>query len=171
LGEFEIPAPWFTSLNPLLIIVLTPFLMAYWRKRKESGREPNLFRRMALGCALAGVACILMIGAALAYNANGAPVSSLWVIFYFVLLTCGELLVLPVGLALIGTLSPAQVAAMMMGAWYIAKFIGSVSAGFIGTLWSVIPTELFFAIGAGATFLAALILFWMGRARTGVTAS
>jgi POT family proton-dependent oligopeptide transporter len=172
LGDFEIPAPWFTSLNPLLIIVLTPFLMTYWRRRKESGHEPNLFRRMALGCALAGIACLIMVAAALAYSAgDGAPVSSLWVIAYFVLLTCGELLVLPVGLALIGTLSPVQVAAMMMGAWYIAKFLGSVSAGFIGTLWSVIPTELFFAIGAGATFLAALILFWMGRARTGVTAN
>lgn len=172
LGDFEIPAPWFTSLNPLLIIVLTPFLMAYWRRRKENGHEVNLFRRMALGCALAGLACLIMVAAALAYSAaGGAPVSSLWVIAYFVLLTCGELLVLPVGLALIGTLSPAQVAAMMMGAWYIAKFLGSVSAGFIGTLWSVIPTELFFAIGAGATFLAALILFWMGRARAGAPAS
>lgn len=33
LGGFEIPAPWFTSLNPLLIIALTPLLMIYWRKR------------------------------------------------------------------------------------------------------------------------------------------
>jgi POT family proton-dependent oligopeptide transporter len=60
---------------------------------------------------------------------------------------------------------------MMMGAWYIAKFVGSLSAGFIGTLWLEIPTELFFAIGAGSTFLAALILFWMGRAKSGETAS
>lgn len=166
LGGFEIPAPWFTSLNPLLIIALTPLLMIYWRKRKEAGRAPNLFRRMALGCALAGLACLVMVGAALAYSAGGgAAVSSLWVIAYFVLLTLGELLVLPVGLALFGTLSPVQVASMMMGAWYIAKFVGSLSAGFIGTLWLTIPTEFFFAIGAGATFLAALILFWMGRAR------
>ena len=90
---------------------------------------------------------------------------------YFVLLTLGELLVLPVGLALFGTLSPVQVASMMMGAWYIAKFVGSLSAGFIGTLWLTIPTEFFFAIGAGSTFLAALILFWMGRARVAANAS
>lgn len=171
LGGFEIPAPWFTSLNPLLIIALTPLLMIYWRKRKEAGQEPNLFRRMALGCALAGLACLVMVGAALAYSAGGGAVSSLWVIAYFVLLTLGELLVLPVGLALFGTLSPVQVASMMMGAWYIAKFVGSLSAGFIGTLWLTIPTEFFFAIGAGATFLAALILFWMGRARLAANAS
>lgn len=169
LGGFEIPAPWFTSLNPLLIIVLTPLLMIYWRKRKEAGQELNLFRRMALGCAVAGLACLVMVGAALAYSAGGgAAVSSLWVIGYFILLTLGELLVLPVGLALFGALSPVQVASMMMGAWYIAKFVGSLSAGFIGALWLTIPTEFFFAIGASATFLAALILFWMGRTRPAV---
>lgn len=168
---WEIPAPWLTSLNPLLIIVLTPFLMTYWRKRKEAGHEQNLFRRMALGCAIAGVACLLMVAAAYDYAASGAPVTALWVVGYFVLLTMGELLVLPVGLALFGTLSPVQVASMMMGAWYIAKFIGSVSAGFIGTLWEVVPSEIFFAIGASTTFLAALILFWMGRTRAGVTAN
>jgi proton-dependent oligopeptide transporter, POT family len=88
-----------------------------------------------------------------------------------VLLTLGELLVLPIGLSLFGTLSPVQIAAMMMGAWYIAKFIGSLAAGFIGTLWLTIPTELFFAIGVGAALLAALVLFLMGRARTGVSAA
>jgi POT family proton-dependent oligopeptide transporter len=167
LGGWDIPAPWFYSINPLLIIVLTPFLMAFWRKRKEAGHEPNLFRRMALGCAIGGLACLVMVAAAFAYTSAGAPVSSLWVIAYYVLLTLGELMVLPVGLALFGKLSPAQVAAMMMGAWYIAKFIGSLSAGFIGTLWEVIPTQYFFAIGAGSTFLAAIILYWKGGPRAG----
>jgi POT family proton-dependent oligopeptide transporter len=168
---WEIPEPWFLALNPLMIIVLTPFLMLFWRKRKEAGHEPNLFRRMALGCVLAGLASVVMIGAALAFKASGAPGSSLWVIGYFVLLTLGELLVLPIGLSLFGTLSPVQIAAMMMGAWYIAKFLGSLAAGFIGTLWLTIPTELFFALGVGSTLLAALVLFWMGRTRTGVSAT
>jgi proton-dependent oligopeptide transporter, POT family len=172
LAGWEIPESWFLALNPLLIITLTPFLMVFWRKRKDAGHEPNLFRRMALGCVLAGLASLAMIGAALAHNANGGePVSALWVIGYFVLLTLGELLVLPIGLALFGTLSPVQIAAMMMGAWYIAKFLGSLAAGFIGTLWLTIPTEYFFAIGVASTLLAALFLFWMGRARTGVSAA
>jgi proton-dependent oligopeptide transporter, POT family len=171
LGGWDIPAAWFYSINPLLIILLTPFLMAFWRKRKEAGHEPNLLRRMALGCAIAGLACLVMIAAAYQYATVNAPVSSLWVIAYYVLLTVGELMVLPVGLALFSKLSPVQVAAMMMGAWYIAKFIGSLSAGFIGTLWLTIPTQLFFAIGAASTFLAALVLLWMGRSRIAATSA
>lgn len=172
LGGWDVPVSWFWALNPLLIILVTPFLMMYWRRRKEAGHEPNLFRRMALGCALAALASLVMVAAALAYNANGsAAVSALWVMGYYTLLTLGELLVLPIGLSLFGTLSPVQIAAMMMGAWYIAKFLGSLAAGFIGTLWLTIPTELFFMIGVVAALLAAVILFWMGRARTGVSAA
>lgn len=172
LGGWDVPVSWFWALNPLLIILVTPFLMTYWRKRKESGREPNLFHRMALGCVLAAVASLVMVAAAIVYNAGGGEqVSALWVIAYYVILTLGELLVIPIGLSLFGTLSPVQIAAMMMGAWYIAKFIGSLAAGFIGTLWLTIPTELFFGIGVGTALLAAIILFWMGRARTGVSAA
>jgi POT family proton-dependent oligopeptide transporter len=112
-----------------------------------------------------------MVVAALVYNASGGQVSPLWVIGYYVLLTLGELLVLPIGLALFGTLSPVQIAAMMMGAWYIAKFLGSLAAGFIGTLWLTIPTEWFFAIGVGSAMLGAIVLFWMGRSRTGLSAT
>lgn len=160
-GHWEIPATWFQSINPLLIITLTPFLMSYWRRRRERGHVPNLLHRMALGCSISGLASILMIFAALAFRVEG-PVNAIWVVGYFVLLTVGELLVLPVGLALFVNLSPAQVASTMMGAWYIAKFLGSLAAGAVGTLWLEIPAEWFFAIGAATTFLASMLLFLMG---------
>lgn len=162
--RWQVPATWFQSINPLLIITLTPFLMQYWQRRREQGHSVNLFRRMAFGCAITSVACLVMVAAAVNYRLEG-PVSALWVIGYFVLLTLGELFVLPVGLSLFGRLSPVQIASTMMGAWYIAKFIGSLSAGFIGTLWSSIPAEWFFAIGAASTFLAASILMAMGSRR------
>ena len=172
IGGWDVPVSWFWALNPALIIVVTPFLMMYWRRRKQAGHEPNLFHRMALGCVLAALSSLVMVVAALAYKSGGGQqVSALWVMGYYVILTLGELLVLPIGLSLFGTLSPAQIAAMMMGAWYIAKFLGSLAAGFIGTLWLTIPTELFFAIGVATALLAAVILYWMGRARTGVSAS
>nr|WP_240454618.1 peptide MFS transporter [Caulobacter sp. 17J65-9] len=163
--SWRIPATWFQSINPLLIITLTPFLMGHWQRRREQGHAANLFGRMALGCAITAAACVVMVLAAIDYRLGG-PVSALWVVGYFVLLTLGELLVLPVGLSLFGNLSPAQIASTMMGAWYIAKFLGSLSAGFIGTLWSTIPAEWFFAIGAGSTLLASLILLVMASGRT-----
>ena len=104
-----------------------------------------------------------MVAAALSSGPEGARVSSLWVFGYFVLLTLGELLVIPVGLALVETLAPVRFASMAMGAWYIAKFLGSLLAGFMGAFWLVIPPWTFFSLGVISTLVAAVCLFAMAR--------
>jgi POT family proton-dependent oligopeptide transporter len=159
----EIPATWFQSINPLLIILLTPVLIRFWRARGVAETVPNLLRRMSFGCVLAGLAMALMVGAAAVSGAGGAHVSYWWTVGYFVLLTLGELYVIPVGLTLVETLSPAAFAATAMGGWYIAKFLGSLLAGFMGAYWLKIPASDFFALGMVSPFLAAICLWLMAR--------
>jgi POT family proton-dependent oligopeptide transporter len=163
--HLEIPATWFQSINPLLIIVLTPFLMRYWAKHAERHGPANLLARMSLGCVVASLSMVVMVVAAALNARTGQPVSAGWVTLYFILLTIGELLVIPVGLTLVGALSPAQVAAMAMGGWYIAKFLGSLLAGAMGAYWGIIPATAFFGIGAASVMLAALFLYMLGRMR------
>ena len=106
---------------------------------------------------------LVMVLAALASGPDGARVSSLWVVAYFVLLTLGELFVIPVGLTLVESLAPARFASMAMGGWYIAKFLGSLLAGFMGAYWLVIPPTAFFSLGMGSTVAAAACLFVMAK--------
>jgi POT family proton-dependent oligopeptide transporter len=164
-ARFEIPATWFQSINPLLIIALTPFLMRHWANRAKRRGPANLLVRMSLGCAVAALSMVVMVVAAALNAKTGQPVGAGWVIAYFVLLTIGELLVIPVGLTLVGALSPVQVAAMAMGAWYIAKFLGSLLAGAMGAYWGVIPATVFFGLGASSVLLAAIFLYGLSRAR------
>ena len=163
LGGFTIPATWFQSINPLLIIVGTPILIRFWRARRVQEATSHLLRRMATGCVIAAVAMLVMVLAAIASGPGGARVSSLWVLAYFVLLTLGELYVIPVGLTLIESLAPVRFASMAMGAWYIAKFLGSLLAGFMGAYWQVIPASTFFSLGMGSTLLAAMCLYAMAQ--------
>lgn len=163
--RLEIPATWFQSINPLLIIVLTPFLMRHWAKRAARNGPANLLARMSLGCAIAALSMVVMVVAAALNAKTGRPVGVEWVTAYFVLLTIGELLVIPVGLTLVGALSPVQVAAMAMGAWYIAKFLGSLLAGAMGAYWGVIPATSFFGLGASSVMIAAIFLFFLSRSR------
>ena len=158
-----IPATWFQSINPLLIIVLTPFLIRFWRSRGKREDVAQLLRRMSIGCIVAGLAMMLMVGAAAMSGPEGARVSSWWTIGYFVLLTLGELLVIPVGLALVDKLSPAAFAATAMGGWYIAKFLGSLLAGVMGAYWLKIPPSEFFALGMVSPLLAAVCLYLLSR--------
>ena len=166
LGGFTIPATWFQSINPLLIIVGTPILIRFWRARRAQETTPHLLRRMAIGCVIAALAMLVMVLAAIASGPGGARVSSLWVLAYFVLLTLGELYVIPVGLTLIESLAPVRFASMAMGAWYIAKFLGSLLAGFMGAYWLKIPPSSFFALGMVSPLLAALCLYVMARMRS-----
>jgi POT family proton-dependent oligopeptide transporter len=161
--RFTIPATWFQSINPLLIILGTPVLIRIWRRGKTKETTAHLLRRMAIGCIIAATAMLVMVLAALASGAEGARVSSLWVFAYFVLLTLGELFVIPVGLTLIESLAPVRFASMAMGAWYIAKFLGSVLAGIMGVYWLVIPAWAFFCLGMTSTIIAAVSLHSMSR--------
>ncbi len=161
--RYEVPATWFQSINPLLIILLTPALIAFWTRRAQKRGPPDLLARMSLGCAVAALSMVVMVVAAAVHAATGQPVSAWWVIGYFVLLTLGELLVIPTGLTLIGAWSPLQVASMMMGAWYIAKFIGSVLAGVMGAFWGAVPATAFFGVGAIAVAAASVSLLALGR--------
>lgn len=161
--QTEIPATWFQSINPLLIILGTPVLIRIWRSGKKQETTAHLLTRMAIGCVIAAAAMLTMVLAALASGAGGARVSSLWVFAYFVLLTLGELYVIPVGLTLIESLAPVRFASMAMGAWYIAKFLGSLLAGIMGAYWLVIPPWAFFCLGMSSTIIAAICLYSMAR--------
>ena len=143
--QTEIPATWFQSINPLLIILGTPVLIRIWRSGKKQETTAHLLTRMAIGCVIAAAAMLTMVFA------------------YFVLLTLGELYVIPVGLTLIESLAPVRFASMAMGAWYIAKFLGSLLAGIMGAYWLVIPPWAFFCLGMSSTIIAAICLYSMAR--------
>ncbi len=163
--RFTIPATWFQSINPLLIIALTPVLIQAWRGLERRRGSANLFFRMSWGCVVASLAMLVMVAAAAVYAARGAPVGAGWVTAYFVLLTIGELMVIPVGLTLVSELAPASAAAMAMGGWYLAKFMGSLLSGIMGAYWGVIPATVFFGMGAASVLLAAAALYALGRFR------
>ena len=158
-----IPATWFQSINPLLIIIGTPVLIRFWRRHKAKETVSHLLRRMSIGCLIATLAMLVMVSAAFVSGPEGARVGSVWVLAYFVLLTLGELFVIPVGLTLVESLAPVRFASMAMGAWYIAKFLGSLFAGMMGAYWLVIPPNAFFLLGAASTFVASGCLFLMSR--------
>jgi POT family proton-dependent oligopeptide transporter len=161
--SFLVPATWFQSINPLLIFTMTPLIIIFWSRQAARGREPATLVKMAIGCGIVALAYLLMVGAAIINDETGAPVSWAWVTAYFVLLTIGELYVLPIGLSVFSRLAPGQVAAAMIGVWFLAKFAGSLGAGYLGAFWSQIPHPTFFLIGAAAAGLAgiALLLFRM----------
>ncbi len=156
-----IPMTWFQSLNPLLVIAMTPLLLMAWRRRADAGRESSPATRMAIGALVVAVAYALL--ATVTALAGGARVDWLWVVAFFVILTLGELYILPTGLGLFANLAPPRLGATTVASWFLAIFSGSLLAGVVGTLWSKASHPAFFLLLAGLAVIAAALLWRLDR--------
>jgi POT family proton-dependent oligopeptide transporter len=157
-GGLLIPMTWFQSLNPLFVMLMTPPLLAYWRRRADAGHDQPPARRMAAGALIISAAYLLL--AALAGSADGRPVAWGWLALFFVAFTFGELFILPTGLGLFARLAPAHRGTTTVGAWFLIIFSGSLSAGLIGSLWSRVGHGVFFTLLA-ALAAAAAVMLWL----------
>ena len=157
IGGVEVGAAMFFSLNPLLVMVLTPLLLARWKRQAERGREYSVIQKMCVG-ALLVAASYLLVAAAEGLNAGGRA-HWLWLLSYFLIFTIGELYILPNGLGIFARLAPPKLGASTVAAWYLAIFSGSLAAGQVGRLWSRVDHVPFFLILAGIATLSAGLLY------------
>ena len=155
-GSFVIPMTWFQSLNPLMVMLMTPPLLAWWQRRAAAGKDSSPARRMALGTTIVAGAYLLL--AAVEWTGGGARADWLWFVLFFAIFTLGELFVLPTGLGLFARLAPPRLGATTVAAWYLAIFTGSLSAGLVGMLWSRTAHAPYFALLALIALAAAGLL-------------
>jgi POT family proton-dependent oligopeptide transporter len=155
---YMIPMAWFQSINPLLIILLTPVYVAIWTRLARRGREPSSVAKMVIGAIVVGLSYVLC-GLAAHFSAlEHVRTSGIWLSLYWIVLTIGELFILPVGLGLFGRLAPKGFDATAIAVWFFAGFAGNLLAGWLGTLWSDLSTPTFFAVIAAVAGIAAVLL-------------
>ncbi len=163
-GQFSIPMTWFISMNPLCGMLITPLLLAWWRKREAAGLDPTPTQRMATGALIVGGSYLFL--AALSWNAGNVAVH--WQLFavFWVVLTFGELFILPTGLGLFARLAPQRLGATTVASWFLATFAGNLAAGVVGTLWTRMSHPAFFVLLAVICLFSAIGLRLMDtRAR------
>jgi POT family proton-dependent oligopeptide transporter len=160
-GASTIPMTWFQSLNPLLVIAMTPLLLLAWRHRAAAGRESSPATRMAIGALIVAIAYALL--AVLTAVVGEARVGWGWLVGFFVILTFGELYILPTGLGLFAKLAPPRLGATTVASWFLAIFSGSLLAGVVGMLWSKVGHPAFFLLLAGLAMVAAALLWRLDR--------
>jgi POT family proton-dependent oligopeptide transporter len=152
-----IPMTWFQALNPLLVIVMTPLLLAHWGRDADARRQQSSMCKMATGALIVAAAYLLL--AIVASVAEPSRASWAWLVLFFGIFTLGELYILPTGLGLFARLAPVGFGATTMAAWFLAIFSGSLAAGVVGALWSSTTHARFFVLLAViALFAAAMLL-------------
>jgi POT family proton-dependent oligopeptide transporter len=166
-ADITIPYTWFQSLNPLGVILFTPLLVWGWRKAAARGGSQNDYFRMAIGSSIMAAA---FVGLALIIQL-GQPGQISWPVLaaFFLMVTFGELWVLPVGLSLFARLAPAGRGAITIAFWYSARAAGNFLAGLMGRAEPALGYGNFFLLCAVFPLLAAAIFVAIGRRSRRVT--
>ena len=86
-GAFTIPMTWFQSLNPLLVMLMTPPLLAWWKRRAAAGAPDAPARKMATGALIMAGAFLLLAG--VAWAGTGARAGWPWLALFFAVYTLG----------------------------------------------------------------------------------
>lgn len=115
----NLTASQYGALNALFIFSLAPLFAWLWTSLGRRGLEPSTPVKFALGIAQAGLGFgALVIGAK--YPDQAGLVSGYWMVLAYLLHTCGELCLSPVGLSAVTKLAVPSVVGVMMGAWFLA---------------------------------------------------
>ncbi len=123
---WEFPASWFQFVNSAFVILLVPVFAALWLRLGK--RQPAVPVKFALGLLLLGAGfAVLTVGANIA--AEGTKVGLGWLVVVYLLHTCGELCLSPVGLSTVSRLAPARFTGQMMGLWFLSISLGNLTAG------------------------------------------
>lgn len=132
-GDFEIPAVWFQSINALFIILLAPVFSWARPALARNNVRPSSITKFVIGilCAAGGFG-LMMLAAQNVLSNGGAGVSPMWLVGSILMLTLGELCLSPIGLATMTLLAPERMRGQMMGLWFCASALGNLAAGLIG---------------------------------------
>jgi POT family proton-dependent oligopeptide transporter len=115
----ELTAAQFGSLNALFIFLFAPLFALLWTVLGSRGLEPSTPVKFSLGIAQAGLGFgALVLGASM--PGESGLVAAWWMVLAYLLHTCGELCLSPVGLSAVTKLAVPSVVGVMMGAWFLA---------------------------------------------------
>jgi POT family proton-dependent oligopeptide transporter len=157
-GTLEIPASFFQSINPFIIIVFAMVFARLWVVLAARGREPSIPGKFVMGLFLMATGFVVMVLAARRSDA-GALVSPLWLVAAYLFHTWGELCLSPVGLSMVTKLAPRKFASLMMGAWFLSFFVSDLVAGMVaGTVEKIEKGELFHLLGGQADFFLIFVI-------------
>jgi POT family proton-dependent oligopeptide transporter len=147
---FEFPATWLLSVSPLLIVLLAPAISALWlRLDATRWRLPDTAKQ-GLGMLVLALGFVVMAAAQARADRSG-PVGPQWLLAVYLLHTVGELMLSPVGLAMVSRLAPARMAGLLMGVWMLSQAAANYLAGSLEALLAGSGVPLFaFLVGASA---------------------
>lgn len=156
---YEVPAAYFQSLNPIFVVLMSPFASMLWTRL--GARNPFMSTKVAIGLLLtaAGFVVLWMVTPCDVVESE-CGCHSFWLIPFNALVTAGEICILPVVWSAVSKLAPRQYASSLMAIALFAIGVGGWIAGAVGSMVDDMgPSSIFSLIAIICTIMAAVMLF------------
>jgi proton-dependent oligopeptide transporter, POT family len=128
IGGWEVPATWFQSINPLVIILFGSLFVALWSWLGRRHLNPSQPMKIALALFLVGGGYLFMVIGSWQTVAGGKA-GMIWLIATYVLHTWGELCISPTGLSFVSRAAPVRYASFLMGIWFLSNVVANKVGG------------------------------------------
>lgn len=162
----------FQSINPFLVVFLTPIVIWIFSALAKRGKEPSTPKKIAIGMGIAALAFVVM-----ALGSLGLPVLSdiqamgslpaaqkvtPWLLFgvYFIL-TVAELFISPLGLSFVSKVAPVHMQGLMQGGWLTATAVGNFSLFLGAMMYESISISVTWTVFVVVCLLSMIAMFAM----------
>ncbi|SFD29268.1 peptide MFS transporter [Flavobacterium phragmitis] len=121
--------------NGMFVVILAVPFSVLWDTLRAKGKEPISPVKLAAGLVIISIS-FFMIATQVSYIGTSGLLLVKWLILLYFLNTCAELCLSPIGLSLVGKLSPKRFASLLYGVFFLSNASGYALGG---TLGSILP--------------------------------
>lgn len=130
---WQMPPSMVQIFNGIFVVVLAiPFSML-WDKLRKNGSEPISPVKQAIGLALIALSYFIIANNVKDLG-NSGLLAVKWLILLYLIQTCAELCLSPIGLSLVGKLAPKRFYSLLYGVFFLSNASGYALAGTLGAL-------------------------------------
>ena len=121
--------------NGLFVVILAVPFSILWDTLRAKDKEPISPVKLAVGLVVISIS-FFMIATQVSYIGTSGLLLVKWLILLYFLNTCAELCLSPIGLSLVGKLSPKRFSSLLYGVFFLSNASGYALGG---TLGSILP--------------------------------
>jgi POT family proton-dependent oligopeptide transporter len=130
---WQMPASMVQVFNGIFVFAFALPFSILWDKLRAAGKEPISPVKQAIGLALIALSYFII-----AYNVKDLGNSGLlaikWLILLYLIQTFAELCLSPIGLSLVGKLSPKRFSSLLFGVFFLSNAAGYALSGTLGSI-------------------------------------
>lgn len=143
--DYTMPTSWLITLDAAVSFSMLVAVAAFWKWWGNRRREPDEISKMMIGSlfTIAGGMCLFL---AAWTTPAGEKIGLFWPVMFHVLNSIGFAHILPISLALFSKIAPRQITATVIGLYYLAFFAANAIVGYVGGLYSSLPTTTFWLL-------------------------